>query len=181
MYSAVRLGGKHLYEYARQGVNVERKPREVVISALTIVRWQEGEFPRLTFDVECSKGTYVRTLCHDIGEALGPGGHMSYLLRLRSGPFKLEESWTLEEIEAQVLGGKRDFLLPLPKGLDLPEALLPRDRTEAFANGLPTAAQRVKGEYREGGQVQVLAEGKFLGIGMWREDKLFPHKVIKLS
>ncbi len=98
MYSAVRKEGKHLYEYARQGIAIERTPREVSIYKLKLEKWYEEEFPRAILNIECSKGTYIRTLSHDLGQALGCGAHMSNLLRVRSGPFKIQESWPLEEI-----------------------------------------------------------------------------------
>ena len=95
MYSAVRKEGKHLYEYARQGLTIERAPREVTVYSLKLVKWYEGEFPRAILDIRCSKGTYIRTISHDLGQALGCGAYMSNLLRVRSGPFTIQESWTL--------------------------------------------------------------------------------------
>lgn len=102
MYSAVRKEGRHLYEYARQGFSVEREAREVTISKIELKKWYDEEFPRALLHIECSKGTYIRTLCHDLGEALGCGAYMSFLLRVRSGPFEILSSWTLEEIEEVV-------------------------------------------------------------------------------
>lgn len=109
MYSAIKQGGKKLYELARQGITVERKPRQIEIYSLTLLSAQEevGEF---TLKVFCSKGTYVRTLVHDLGEALGCGAALSALRRTRAGWFTLEESVTLEELQAE----GRDFpLLPV--------------------------------------------------------------------
>lgn len=179
MYSAVRYEGKHLYEYARQGLEIERISREVVISGLRMVRWIDGEFPRAVFDIDCSKGTYVRTLCHDMGEWFGCGAHMAFLLRLRSGPLRLENSWTLEEIAGAVAKGNYSFLIPLPHGLELPQVILPSFRVQAFGNGLPTRREQVQGYTgEEETHVQVFANGKFLGIGLWKEGTLFPHKVL---
>lgn len=181
MYSSVRYQGKHLYEYARKGIEIERRGREAEIYSLALSGWRDEEFPRAFLDVECSKGTYIRTLCHDIGEALGCGAHMSYLLRLRSGPFTLENSWTLEELSERVERHDYSFLRPLPEGLDLPEADLEVQRVKAFLNGLPSAGHTVKGLSTEGLTVQVFSEGRFLGIGIWREGKLYPHKVLALD
>lgn len=106
MYSAIRVDGKRLYEMARQGIEVERKPRPVTIKAienLKIIR--EGEAVRAVFDVSCSKGTYIRTLCADIGAKLGCGGHMESLIRTRSGPFRLEDAVTLEELQERAENG----------------------------------------------------------------------------
>lgn len=123
MASAIRMKGKRLYELSREGVTVERKPRNVRISAIHVNKvWNEHE-DLLTFGsrvllyVECSKGTYIRTLCHDIGEKLGVGAHMSFLSRVRSGPFDLGDSFTLEEIADLVSTGDLSFLLPMTRAL----------------------------------------------------------------
>ncbi len=100
MYSAVRVNGKRLYELARKGIEIERKPRAITISKLDILSIDKKEDKVIAaFNVECSKGTYIRTLCNDIGEKLDCGGHMMSLSRTRSGPFKLENSFTLESLE----------------------------------------------------------------------------------
>lgn len=178
MYSAVRKEGKHLYEYARQGIAIERTSREVSIYQLKLVKWYEGEFPRAILDIECSKGTYIRTLCYDLGEALGFGAHMSYLVRVRSGPFKLQESWTLEEIDEAVRKSTYPFLLPLTAGVELPRVVLSAVRANAFKHGLPTRRDLIE-TITEGQEsyVQVIEDGELIGIGVWREQSLFPHKV----
>jgi tRNA pseudouridine55 synthase len=206
MYSAVRKEGKHLYEYARQGIAVERTPREVSIYKLELEKWYEGEFPRAILYIECSKGTYIRTLSHDLGQSLGCGAYMSNLLRVRSGPFNIQESWTLEEIEAAAAESNYLFLLPLTAGIDLPQVFLTALRAKAFRHGLPTKRELVKNFPLEGDSqfvdrgscfemtssvrtlnlepqtssksyVQVIEAGELIGIGVWREDSLFPHKV----
>jgi len=201
MYSAVRKEGKHLYEYARQGLIVERPSREVVIYSLKLVKWYEGEFPRAILDIECSKGTYIRTISHDLGQVLACGAHMSNLLRARSGPFKIQESWTLEEIEEAVSESTYDFLLPLTAGIDLPRVFLSAARANAFRHGLPTKRELVhiptsslfadRGssfetesnvrttniEQRTSNFVQVIEDEELIGIGAWRGEELFPHKV----
>jgi len=96
MYSAVKIGGQKLYDLARKGVNVERKPRKIKIYSINVVRIS-GD--KVLFDVACSKGTYIRTLCADIGQKLGCGGHMSFLVRKRAGIFDIQTALTLEEIE----------------------------------------------------------------------------------
>jgi tRNA pseudouridine55 synthase len=103
MYSAVRIGGKRLYEIARQGRDIERQARPVTIKSIEGIRVERTEEAvRVAFDVECSKGTYIRTLCADMGAALGCGGHMESLVRTRSGPFLLEDAHSLEELESRV-------------------------------------------------------------------------------
>jgi tRNA pseudouridine55 synthase len=99
MYSAIKINGKKLYELARAGKEVERKPRRVEIEAITL---EEIALPCLTIRVNCSKGTYIRTLCHDLGQRLGCGAAMEELERTRSGQFGLDTALTLEEIEARV-------------------------------------------------------------------------------
>lgn len=111
MYSAVKVNGKKLYELARQGIEVERKKRKVIIHDIYI---QETFLPRVRLRVRCSKGTYIRTLCHDIGENLGCGGCMESLLRTQSGCFWLQDSIRLREVEELCAKGKlQDVLLPV--------------------------------------------------------------------
>ncbi len=102
MYSAIKVNGKKLYELARKGVEVERKPRHVEIPAIEII---ECELPEIRFRVSCSKGTYIRALCADIGEKLGCGAAMKSLVRTRVGNFRIEEAWKLSEIEKMVADG----------------------------------------------------------------------------
>lgn len=96
MVSAVKKDGKRLYELARKGVEVEREPREIEIFSVEI---DKIEPPKAEFTVECSKGTYVRTICHDIGERLGCGGTLADLNRTSCGVFKLEDALTIEQIK----------------------------------------------------------------------------------
>lgn len=97
MYSAVKVDGKKLYELAREGKTVERKARKVQIHGIEICRM---ELPRVEIEVRCSKGTYIRTLCHDIGESLGVGGCMETLLRTKVSIFELQDALRLSEIQA---------------------------------------------------------------------------------
>ena len=111
MYSAIKVGGKNLYEHARRGGEVERKPRPVCIRELRLLG-REGEDWLL--DVTCSKGTYIRTLCHDIGQSLGCGGCMSALRRVRAGEFSIDNAHTLDEIrQASEEGEAKSLLLPV--------------------------------------------------------------------
>lgn len=115
MYSAIKVNGKKLYELARQGKEVERQARKVVIHELVLreTALQESEF---TIEVTCSKGTYIRSLCHDIGERLGCGAAMKHLVRTRVGDFYLRDALTLAEIEKRVASspsGGEDLLMPV--------------------------------------------------------------------
>ncbi len=108
MYSALKVGGKKLYELAREGKEVERKPREIELYKIDII---QIDLPRVRFAVECSKGTYIRTLCADIGEKAGCGGAMESLLRTRVDRFVLEEAKKLSEIEEYARSGRIDEIL----------------------------------------------------------------------
>lgn len=108
MYSALKVNGKKLYEYAREGKVIEREARPVEIYELTV---EKIELPRITMTVSCSKGTYIRTLCHDIGQALGCGGCMESLVRTRVGDFHLEQAITLKELEEKRDAGELDSCL----------------------------------------------------------------------
>lgn len=126
MYSALKVNGKKLYELAREGKTVERKPRPVTFYEIAICR---VSLPVLEFRVTCSKGTYIRTLCHDIGEKLGCGGAMEHLERIRVGRFESQDACTLAKVEALVKAGELERYLVsvekmfpgLPKAVVLPE------------------------------------------------------------
>lgn len=108
MYSALKVNGKKLYELAREGKTVERKARAVQIHDIQILKM---DIPRIEIEVTCSKGTYIRTLCQDIGEKLGTGGCMESLIRTRSGLFEIEASHKLEEIQQKKDQGDFESLL----------------------------------------------------------------------
>jgi tRNA pseudouridine55 synthase len=111
MYSALKMNGRPLYELARAGVTVERKSRPVKIHKLEITAWQP---PVLSVDVECSKGTYIRSLAHDLGEALGCGGHLKSLVRTRCGIFTIEDAVPLPHLEESFARGDwPQFLKPI--------------------------------------------------------------------
>lgn len=118
MYSAVKVNGRKLYEYARAGQEVERPERQVIIYSFerTSAISYDGHLARFTFRVKCSKGTYIRTLSVDLGEKLGYAAHMSQLTRTSAAGLQLEDALTLEEITAKVESGELDFLYPLEIG-----------------------------------------------------------------
>lgn len=109
MYSALKKDGKPLYQLARQGIEVERQPRPVQIDSLVI---DDCQLPYVTFTVHCSKGTYVRTLCHDIGQQLGCGAHMTALRRLACGQFELSMSHTPDSLQLMAEQGSLPLLSP---------------------------------------------------------------------
>jgi tRNA pseudouridine55 synthase len=160
MYSAIKVGGQKLYQLARKGQTVERKPRQITISALELLDFDGTE---AHIRVCCSKGTYVRTLCHDLGEALGCGGCMSQLRRTRAGRFTLEDAVTLEEIQAARERETHPNLLRPVDSLfsDLPALVLNEKWTLRCKNGgeIPLSGQAA-GDYRVYGP-----DGEFLMLG----------------
>lgn len=108
MYSALKINGKKLYELAREGKTIERKSRRVWIDEIRI---HDIALPRIHMEVECSKGTYIRTLCHDIGGNLGTGGCMETLKRTKVGPFRIEDSVRLDQVEKCVREGDLENIL----------------------------------------------------------------------
>ena len=139
MYSAVKVNGRRLYDYARKGESVERPIRKAMIYSFE--RTSEPVFSeglqKWTFKVDCGKGTYVRTLAVDTGEKLGVPAHMSDLTRIKSGGFSKEDSFTLEEIALLMdLEREQEFLLPLETGVeDFPRIDLTSDMYQVIRNG----------------------------------------------
>lgn len=112
MYSAIKIGGKKLYELAREGKEIERKQRKITIYNIEITRFIDNQ--NFEIKVLCSKGTYIRTLCNDIGQALGCGAYMSYLLRTRTGNFYIDNAIKLDDIDKFLQNNKlNDILLPM--------------------------------------------------------------------
>lgn len=125
MYSAVKVGGKKLYELAREGKSIERKTRQITVHDIQLIDTDlESKYPAFTFRVCCSKGTYVRTLGVDIGEKLGYPAHMSSLERTKSGPFRLDQSYSFEQIEAWTAKDWEEHLVPMDQALDFPRLTL---------------------------------------------------------
>lgn len=136
MYSAIKQDGKRLYELAREGKTVERKPRIVTIDAIVIESF-DLEHKKFSMRVRCSKGTYIRTLCQDIGERLGCFAHMSALCRTRSGGFRIEDAYTLPEIEAMMAAGDTSFLTPVDRVFGtLPALYLSARKAQKMCNGV---------------------------------------------
>lgn len=134
MYSAIKVDGKRLYELARQGKEVERKTRKVTFYEIEILNM---DLPKVSIRVSCSKGTYIRTLCHDIGQKLGCGAAMSKLERTQSGLFVKENSYTLSEIETLRDEGKLEsIVMPVDTVFkDLPSLVVSGDLEKKVLNG----------------------------------------------
>lgn len=111
MYSAIKIGGKKLYELARKGQSVERAPRKITVSSIEIIGREGGDY---LLKIACSKGTYIRTLCNDIGASLGCGACMSSLRRVRAGAFSIEDAHSIDEVENAANDGRVvDIMLPV--------------------------------------------------------------------
>lgn len=168
MYSAIKVNGKKLYELARKGREVEREPRTVAIRALELLDETPPEGADYLLRAACSKGTYVRTLCHDIGQALGCGGCMASLRRTRAAGFTLEDSVTLEAVQQAVDRGEGEgLLLPVDSYFaGLPVLVLKNAGAEKkIRNGAALAIRDMPdGEYRVYGMDKTfLALGRVAG------------------
>ena len=157
MHSALKRDGKPLYEYARQGIEVERAARRVTIHGLRLLSFAGDT---VEIDVECSKGTYIRTLAADIGEALGCGAHLTALRRTRIGKLGLEAAVTLEQIEAHSLDERDACLAPTDELLaDLPRADLAEPEIARILHG-----QAVRWNGPADGRWRIYGNGRFLGL-----------------
>lgn len=190
-YSAIKRGGQPVYKLARAGEQVELEPRPVVIYALRVVSWAA---PDLVLDVECGKGTYIRSLAYDLGERLGPGAHLAALVRTRSGPFTLKQCVTLQGLERALADGTwRDALYAPDEALlerraailgAVSEARMRNGQLLRFgpetrpADGDGTDAR----EPREGELLRAYTtDGRFMGLlrwetaqGAWQPAKVLP-------
>ncbi len=166
MYSAVQVDGRRLYELARKGIEVEREPRAIKIYSLTFEEFTDNSAVML---VSCSKGTYIRTLIHDMGVELGTGAIMTSLTRTRSGNFTVRDCYTLPEIrEASERGGKdavEKLLMPIDIIFNaLPAARLSEQQTRMFLNGVVLDINRVSLDRQEGPFRVLSAGGRVIGI-----------------
>lgn len=145
MYSAVKVQGKKLYELARRGVTVERRPRTVTFYRICI---EKIELPRITMRVSCSKGSYIRTLCHDIGASLGCGGCMEALTRTKAGPFLLSGSIRLDDLKQAVNEGNISrWLTPVDALFSEMPSFLVKDRyATAAQNGHPLSGYMIEAD-----------------------------------
>src|SRR5699024_2789002 len=140
MYSAVRYKGKKLYELARKNVIVKREPRSVRIETLDIIKNQNNK--KIIFKTECSKGTYIRTLCNDIGRTLGTYGYMSYLIRTGVGEFRIEDSLSVDYLKLIDRENIENLILPMDKALNnLDKIILEEKYYKPITNGVMVEIQ----------------------------------------
>ena len=174
MYSALKRDGRPLYELARQGIEIERQARPVSIYQLTLLDFTQD---RLVLEVTCSKGTYIRVLGEDIGEALGCGGHLIHLHRTQTGHFELIPSYTLEYLETLTSPERDALLLPVYAPVEhLPRVQLPEGREKYFGNG-----QESNIEHDAAAEVLVFDGDRCLGLAEITDQKrLVPKRLLNL-
>ena len=167
MYSALKVNGRKLVDLAREGIVVERQARPVTVHSLQVRRLAEDLYE---LDVCCSKGTYIRTLCADIGAKLGCGGVMARLTRTESGPFSLTESVTVGELEAMTEAERTECVIPLEKFfLDCPAVDLPAFYARLARNGCEIYQKNLRTDYPVGETVRMIHDGVFFALGQVRE------------
>ncbi|MCA1053556.1 tRNA pseudouridine(55) synthase TruB [Rossellomorea aquimaris] len=182
MFSAVKVNGKRLYEYARQGIEVERPSRKVHIHELELLgSWDrlDREHPRFKFKVSCSKGTYVRTLAVEIGKKLGYPAHMSALTRTRSASFTEEECFTFEEVEEYVNSDRAEELIfPLELGLShLPKMVINDTLAKKVKNGSRLDEPK---DWPQDSEVVMEQDGRAIAIYKRHPDKAEIIKPVKV-
>lgn len=167
MYSAIKLNGKKLYEYARKGIEVEVKPRTIEIYKLELIKIEDME---IIFRVSCSKGTYIRTLCEKIAEELGTIGYMKELKRIQVGEFNIKDSITIEELENQEIVSNK--FITIEKYFSSYENIVLNERKfQLFLNGVQLTYELKDGIYK------IYKENEFIGIGTVK-NKLLKRDII---
>jgi tRNA pseudouridine55 synthase len=182
MYSAVKVNGKRLYEYARKGIEVDRPSRKVHIHHLELLEdWSEldEKHPTFTFEVSCSKGTYVRTLAVEIGEQLGYPAHMSALTRTKSASFTQADCFTLEQVGEYVQSERaEDLLRPLESGIShLPKRVISDTLAEKVKNG---ARLKEPEDWPQDSEVVMEHDGRAIAIYQRHPDKFEVIKPVKV-
>jgi tRNA pseudouridine55 synthase len=180
MYSALKHRGQPLYKFARAGISIERPSRKVTVHRIKLISWQP---PVATLEIECGKGTYIRSLAHDLGQALGCGAYLKNLVRTRCGIFDIKDALSLLKLEeAFRLGYWERYLHPVDSVLQDFEALIVDDAAEAdMKNGKMI---NIAGSFKAGGKPKYCRaysqDGRFLGIlsylpdkGLWQPKKVF--------
>lgn len=167
MYSAIKLNGKKLYEYARKGIEVEVKPRTIEIYKLELIKIEDM---KIIFRVSCSKGTYIRTLCEKIAEELGTIGYMKELKRIQVGEFNIKDSITIEELENQEIVSNK-FITIEKYFSNYENIVLNEKKLQLFLNGVQLTYELNDGIYK------IYKENEFIGIGTVK-NKLLKRDII---
>jgi tRNA pseudouridine55 synthase len=179
MYSALKRGGQPLHKLARQGKVVERQPRVVEVDEINLLDWTA---PSLIIEVTCSKGTYIRSLAHDLGQRLECGAHLAALVRLASGRFRLQDSVSLERLEEAFQHGQEQrYLLPLDEALfDWPAVIVGADDARRIAQGQAFAGEPPRSDSGEPVLYRAYGpQGDFLALVAYQfsEQRWLPKKV----
>ncbi|MBQ8306597.1 MAG: tRNA pseudouridine(55) synthase TruB [Blautia sp.] len=181
MYSAIKQNGTRLYDLARQGVVVEREPRPVEFFEITV---EKVELPLVYMDILCSKGTYIRTLCHDIGQRLGCGACIESLVRTRSGDFTLDKSYTLSQVEQAAAEGRAEELILTTEQVlsGHPAVRARREADRLLDNGNPVTAELMENREPLKEPVRMYdSTGRWIGLYQWKEsrEQYFPVRIFK--
>ncbi len=177
MYSALKVNGVPLYKMARKGTVIERQPRQITIYSIELTSFEDSE---LEVEIACSKGTYIRTIADDLGQALGCGAHIVALRRTQAGVFTEQDCVTRQylESEKEQAGLERidQFLIPMDKAIgDLPIVVLPSVTAAFIKNGQPVLVRHLPEE----GLVRLYEEEQFIGIGCINDDGMVaPRRLI---
>ena len=169
MYSAIKVNGKKLYEYARKGEKIEKKPRKIEIYKIDLIKI-DIENKTIEFKVECSKGTYIRTLCENIAEKLETVGYMKELKRTKVGEFEIEDAIKIQELENEEI--KQSNFITLEKYFDKNEKIVLEDaKLKLFLNGVKLTYNNKDGIYK------IYNKNRFIGIGTIK-NKLLKRDII---
>ena len=167
MYSALKVNGRKLVDLAREGITVERQARPITVHSLKAVKLAEDLYE---LDVSCSKGTYIRTLCADIGAKLGCGGAMASLTRTESGPFSLAEACTVAQLEAMTEAERAACVIPLENFfLDCPAVEFPAFYARLARNGCEIYQKKIRTDLPVGTTVRMIHDGVFFALGQVRD------------
>lgn len=173
IYSAIKVNGKKLYEYARKGQEVELKPRQIEIYSIQLVGINEKE-KQISFKVKCSKGTYIRSLCEDISKKLGTVGYMKELNRLQVGEFYIKDAVTISEMKEKIEAGNLESIITIEEIFkNNPQIQLEQEQIEPYINGVKINTKKTNGVYRI-----YKPNGTFIGLGIIENSKLKRDLVI---
>lgn len=168
MYSAVQVNGKRLYDLARQGIEIERQPREIEVNSIRLSEYDESKREG-TLEIDCGKGTYIRTIINDIGEKLACGGIMTSLVRTSASGFTLEDCYTFEEIQqAHDENYLENLILPVERVFNsLPKLRLNEHQTKLYKNGVKLDIERVHNIIENCGLYSLYGfDGAFIGTAV---------------
>ena len=172
IYSAIKVNGKKLYQYAREGKEVKIEPRRVNISSLEILDFDEAN-RQVTLHIECSKGTYIRSIANDLGEKLGTYGHLIKLIRTKVGDFKVNDSIKLDELDTYEKV-QSNLINPVQK-IKFPEYKLTQDEKDKVSRGMPV---NYTGDFLESSLVKLTFQNELAAIARTRQQQLKCEKVL---